>query len=149
MGVLKDVPLEALFRHLRDLRVHPPTVDELRELEGKVKAEYEDAVAGGGTRKKRRHRPKRDNIKAKQRRAEREKQRAIDTEIFGEWRKRSWDDYQDYANWKNGYLPEGWPELNRRSVELAVRRAKACMKRAGKWPPPGSRKKASRRNHHA
>ena len=72
--------------------------------------------------------------KTAERCAERNKQHKIDKTIFTDWLGESREDYQDYVDWKNQNLPEGWPKLTRLYVELAIGREKARLKRAGKWP---------------
>jgi hypothetical protein len=84
--------------------------------------------------KKNRRRRKPDR-KVAERRAERTKQAKIDTAIFADWRKEGWGTYQQYATWKNEYLPAGWPKLDRSYVTLAIGREKARLKRLNEWPP--------------
>ncbi|MBI3466398.1 MAG: hypothetical protein HY000_25580, partial [Planctomycetes bacterium] len=76
--------------------------------------------------------------------ANRELQLRIDDEIVDEWTKRrsEWESYGDYAQWKNQYLPAGWPVLDAVYVEQAIARVKARLKRKqkrGQRGPGGSR----------
>ena len=98
-----------------------------------AKSEGGGGVGTTKTKKKRRRRKK--DPKVAERRAERAKQAKIDKEIFADWRKDTWGEYQNYVDWKNEHLPSGWPKLDRRYVELAIGREKARLKRLNKWPP--------------
>ncbi len=84
--------------------------------------------------KKKRQRRKPDP-KVAERRAERAEQAKIDREIFADWRKDTWREYQNYVDLKNENLPDGWPKLDRSYVEYAIGREKARLKRLNKWPP--------------
>ena len=98
-----------------------------------TKSEGNDGVVATTTKKKRRRR--KTDPKVAKRRAERAKQVKIDKEIFADWRKETWGEYQNYVHWKNENLPDGWPKLDRSYVADAIGREKARLKRLNKWPP--------------
>ena len=103
---------------------------DLRRLKGEIAKPDQPTT----TTKKNRRRSKPDP-KVVERRAERAKQAKIDKEILADWREDTWGEYQNYVDWKNENLPDGWPKLDRSYVTLAIGREKARLKRAGKSPP--------------
>jgi hypothetical protein len=119
---------------------HPATPDQATTNSGSTPTGKTNEGEGGGgvgattTTKKKRRRRKPDP-KVVERRAERAKQAKIDKEILADWRKETWGEYQNYVDWKNENLPDGWPTLDRSYVEHAIGREKARLKRLNEWPP--------------
>ena len=95
---------------------------------------------GQGSHRKRRRGRREPAPETLKRRAEREQRQKQNQEVFEDWTRESWGSYQDYVDWKNENLPEGWKKLTCRDVQLALQAHKARLKRQGRWPPDGLRK---------
>jgi hypothetical protein len=83
-------------------------------------------------KQKPRRRKRKPAPKVAERRKKREVQWKIDKAIEAEWEKKEWGTYQDYATWKNEYLPPDWPMLDGSYVGKAINRIKRRQRYAKK-----------------
>jgi hypothetical protein len=105
------------------------------EAERLAKTEQGEGDGGAGSTRrppKPRRRKRKPDPKKQAKRKEREAQAKIDKAIETEWGKGEWDTLADYATWKNEYLPDGWPQLDRFYVQKAVGRVRRKRRYAKK-----------------
>lgn len=78
-------------------------------------------VGSGRQAAKSRPRKRKPDPKRTKKKKDREARQTIEEAIHGEWKGERWSGgYQDYVDWKNENLPEGWPKLDKPAVERAV-----------------------------
>ena len=87
-----------------------------------------------------RKRKRKVDRKVAKKRAETKERRQRERVIFDEWHGQEWEDYADYAQWKNANLPKGWKKLDRKEVRRAIAAVKRRLERKGQWPRDGSKK---------
>jgi hypothetical protein len=111
-----------------------PILQAFREARAAYDFEFEKVQKYLQHKKKPKRSPRKLDPKTAEKRAQKEKQKKIDKIILADWLHETRENYQDYVDWKNEHLPEGWPKLDRRYVELAIGREKGRLKRVRKWP---------------
>jgi len=101
--------------------------------------EDDSAIEPDKDSRKRRKRKRREDAKRAERRAENRKRQERENTILREWNDDEWQDFGDYADYRNANLPEGWKELDKHEVKRAVdaARKRQSRKRKPSQKPPG------------